>query len=433
MTSMLETSPDYRPAAAQAGEAPSMTAPLPAILEELPARGAIGDEATTETPLLDVVIPVHNEERDLAPAVHALSERLRRLPFPTRITIADNASRDATWHIAGHLVAGLPGVRAIRLAEKGRGRALRAAWLTSPAGILAYTDVDLSTDLAALLPLVAPLVSGHSDVAIGTRLAHGARIVRGPRREVLSRGYNLLLRTTLRVGFSDAQCGFKAIRADVARALVPLVNDDEWFFDTELLVLAERHGLRIHEVPVDWRDDPDSRVDVSATVLADLRGIGRLARDLVRGGPRAVLPATVGSRREDPGPQLVQQLIRFAGIGVVSTLAYAALYLLLRPLAGPFAANGLALLLTAVGNTAANRRVTFGVRGSGGAAGDHVVGLIAFVTGLAITSGALGLLHAAAPGAGRAVELLVLVAASAAATVVRFVALRLRIARAPQP
>jgi hypothetical protein len=119
-------------------------------------------------------------------------------------------------------------------------------------------DVDLSTDLNALLPLVAPLLSGHSDVAIGTRLARGSRVVRGPKREIISRSYNLLLRTTLGAEFSDAQCGFKAIRADQARQLLPLVEDKGWFFDTELLVLAERAGLRIHEVPVDWIDDADA-------------------------------------------------------------------------------------------------------------------------------------------------------------------------------
>ena len=134
-------------------------------------------------------------------------------------------------------------------------------------------DVDLSTDLNALLPLVAPLLSGHSDVAIGTRLARGSRVVRGPKREIISRCYNLLLRTTLGAEFSDAQCGFKAIRADQARQLLPLVEDKGWFFDTELLVLAERAGLRIHEVPVDWIDDADSRVNIVDTALGDLRGI----------------------------------------------------------------------------------------------------------------------------------------------------------------
>ena len=156
----------------------------------------------------------------------------------------------------------------MHLDAKGRGRALKAVWSASDAPVLAYMDVDLSTDLRALLPLIAPLISGHSDLAIGTRLARSSRVVRGPKRELISRSYNLILRGALSASFSDAQCGFKAIRAEVARDLLPLVEDDNWFFDTELLVIAQRVGLRIHEVPVDWVDDPDSRVDIVATAHA---------------------------------------------------------------------------------------------------------------------------------------------------------------------
>jgi hypothetical protein len=140
-------------------------------------------------------------------------------------------------------------------------------------------DVDPSTDLVAMLPLIAPVLSGHSDLAIGTRLHRNAKVVRGRKREFISRSYNGLLRLALRAQFSDAQCGFKAIRGDVARELVPRVRDQEWFFDTELLVLAQRAGLRIHEVPVDWVEDADSRVDVVPTAIADLRGVARLWRD----------------------------------------------------------------------------------------------------------------------------------------------------------
>src|SRR5271155_3246735 len=215
---------------------------------------------------VDIVVPVRNEERDRAPSVRRLVSYLREgFPFTARVTIADNGSTDGTWAIADRLARDLDEVRAVRMEQAGRGRALRAVWSGSDAEVLAYMDVDLSTDLNALLPLVAPLMSGHSDVAIGTRLAPGSRVNRGPRREVISRCYNLLLHATLRVGFSDAQCGFKAIRADQARALLALAEDTGWFFDPELLVLAERAGLRIHEVPVDWTDDTDSRVDVVAT------------------------------------------------------------------------------------------------------------------------------------------------------------------------
>ncbi|PWU60765.1 glycosyl transferase, partial [Micromonospora globispora] len=247
-------------------------------------RSAVQARPTAPTAVLDVVVPVYNEETDLGPCVRRLHAHLTaHFPYPFRITVADNASVDGTLAVAEALAVELPEVGVLHLDAKGRGRALRAAWSASAAPVLAYMDVDLSTDLAALLPLVAPLISGHSDLAIGTRLARTSRVVRGAKREVISRGYNLLLRGTLAVRFSDAQCGFKAIRADVAAGLLPLVQDTGWFFDTELLVLAQRAGLRIHEVPVDWVDDPDSRVDIVSTALADLRGIGRLARALVTG------------------------------------------------------------------------------------------------------------------------------------------------------
>jgi glycosyltransferase involved in cell wall biosynthesis len=201
--------------------------------------------------ILDVVVPVFNEEVDLERCVRRLHAYLAtEFPYRARITIVDNGSSDSTLAAALALADALPDVVVIHLAEKGRGRAVKAAWSQSEARVLAYTDVDLSTDLAALLPLVAPLSSGHSDLAIGSRLALGARVVRGPLREVLSRGYNLLLRRALAARFTDAQCGFKTIRRDDALRLLPLVEDTGWFFDTELLVLAERAGLRDHEIPV---------------------------------------------------------------------------------------------------------------------------------------------------------------------------------------
>jgi glycosyltransferase involved in cell wall biosynthesis len=228
-------------------------------------------------PDLDVVVPVHNERLALEGSVRMLNGYLSAaFPFSWRITIVDNASTDGTLQIARRLMYELPTVDVLHLAEKGRGRALRAAWTMSDAKVLAYMDVDLSTDLTALLPLVAPLLSGHSDLAIGTRLHRGARVQRCLRRELVSRGYNRLLRLVLRARFSDAQCGFKALRADVADELLPDIVDEGWFFDTELLVLAQRRRLRIHEVPVDWVEDRDSRVDVVPTAIADLRGVVRL-------------------------------------------------------------------------------------------------------------------------------------------------------------
>ncbi|MFI6133710.1 glycosyltransferase [Micromonospora sp. NPDC051141] len=384
--------------------------------------------APDRAPVLDVVIPVHNEENDLDPCVRRLHRYLTdTFPYDFRITVADNASVDATPAVAARLAAEFPAVEVVRLEEKGRGRALRAVWSRSGAAVLAYMDVDLSTDLAAVLPLVAPLLSGHSDVAIGTRLARGSRVVRGPKREVISRGYNLILRGTLGVRFSDAQCGFKAIRADVAQRLLPLVQDTAWFFDTELLVLAQQAGLRIHEVPVDWVDDPDSRVDVVRTALDDLRGIWRLGRALASGRlPLRQLRHDLGRNPlvRDVPAKLGGQLVRFAAIGVASTLAYLLLYALLRQGLAAQPANLLALLATAVANTALNRRVTFGVRGGRGVVSHQAQGLVIFALGLGLTSGALAVLGALGGTDSHLVELAVLVGANLAATLLRFLLFR---------
>ena len=254
-----------------AGEAPGR-ALLLSNERPQPAAPAASSEC-----LIEVTVPVYNEERILERNVRKLHKYLTgNLPFRFVITIADNASTDATFAIAQRMHVELPGVRAVHLDRKGRGNALRHVWGSSNADIVSYMDCDLSTGLDAFLPLIAPLLSGHSDLAIGTRLARGAKVVRGPKRDFLSRSYNLLLRTVLSARFSDAQCGFKAARADVIKSLLPSVEDDGWFFDTELLMRAQRKGLRIYEVPVTWTDDPDSKVEIIRTALADLRGVARL-------------------------------------------------------------------------------------------------------------------------------------------------------------
>jgi glycosyltransferase involved in cell wall biosynthesis len=269
-----------------------------------PTQTITDDPASAGALDVEIVIPVYNEERALADSVHRLHRFLSvHLPYRWQITIADNASTDCTPELAAALAADLEHVKVVRLDRKGRGRALRAAWSASSARVVAYMDVDLSTDLRALLPLLAPLLSGHSEIAIGSRLARGAHVVRGAKREVISRGYNLILRALLRARFSDAQCGFKAVRADALEDLLGAVHDDSWFFDTELLVQAQRRGMRIHEVAVDWIDDPDSRVEIIPTALADLRGVARLALD--------------------------QPAARFGGVGIASTLAYALVFLVL--------------------------------------------------------------------------------------------------------
>jgi putative flippase GtrA len=398
------------------------------------ATSPADDGPVTETPLaatprlpehadpavaVEIVVPVHDEERGLEVSIRALHDYLRgHFTVTWAITIVDNASTDRTWSIAQHLAATLDGVRCLHLDEKGRGRALRTAWTASDAAVAAYMDVDLSTDLDALLPLVAPLLSGHSDVAIGTRLASNARVVRGPKRELISRGYNLILRTTLRAGFSDAQCGFKAVRTDVAHELLPLVEDQGWFFDTELLVLAEHNGLRIHEVPVDWVDDPVSRVDIVRTATDDLRGVWRMIRRFARGdGELAVAHA----HAEDP--RLGPQVVKFASIGVVSTVVFAALFALLDGPLGPIAADVVALLVCAFANTAANRRLTFALRGRAGRVRHYAAGTALGLLPLGLTLTALALLGALG-ATSLTVALVTLTTANLLATTLRFLLLR---------
>jgi putative flippase GtrA len=372
---------------------------------------------------VEIVVPVHNEERGLEASTRRLHEYLAlRFPLSWVVTIADNASDDQTWGVACRLANELDGIRAIHLGQKGRGRALRAAWTASEAAVVAYMDVDLSTDLDALLPLVAPLLSGHSDLAIGSRLAPGARIVRGPKRELISRTYNLLLKATLHSAFSDAQCGFKAVRGDVARELLPLVEDEHWFFDTELLVLAERNGLRIHEVPVDWVDDSDSRVDIVATAGADLRGVLRLLAGVLRG--RGTLPPGLAPlRTAGEGDGLASQLVRFAGIGVVSTVVFGALFGLLAGPLGVVSADVVAFAVCAVANVAANRRFTFALRGPAQRGRHYRAGLALALLPLALTIATLAVLNLAGLDA-LPLRLAALTAVNGAATLGRFALLR---------
>lgn len=227
---------------------------------------------------LDVVIPVYNEERALPRSIEELRRFLTdNIAYDWRIVIADNASTDSTLEIARALASQDERVTYLHLDEKGRGRALRRAWLTSDADVLSYMDVDLSTNLAAFPPLVDSIVCGGYDLAIGSRLLPGARVKRQWKRELTSRMYNLLIKLMFpRRRFSDAQCGFKAISRQAAHDLVPLVVNNEWFFDSELLLRAEQRGYRIAEVPVEWIEDLDTRVDVIRTALEDIRGLIRV-------------------------------------------------------------------------------------------------------------------------------------------------------------
>jgi len=226
---------------------------------------------------VDVVIPVYNEERDLESSVNALRAFLSEsFPYRWRVVIADNASTDGTLEIAQSLASLYDDVSYLHLDQKGRGRALRRAWLDSDADIVSYMDVDLSTDLGAFPPLIDALTKDGYEVAIGSRLKPGASVERQLKREIISRAYNLLIKLMFRNRFSDAQCGFKALTRKAVRELVPLVEDQGWFFDSELLLRAEQKGYEIYEVPVAWVDDPDSRVNIVQTAWGDLKGLFRV-------------------------------------------------------------------------------------------------------------------------------------------------------------
>ena len=232
---------------------------------------------------VEVVVPVYNEEASLPRNIPALCVYLATyFPYRWSVVIADNASTDGTLAEAQKIAADEPHVSVLHLNEKGRGRALKTAWLASEADVVAYMDVDLSSNLWSFLPLVAPLASGHSDVAIGSRLLKGATVTRQWRRELISRCYNLLIKLLFGNRFSDAQCGFKAIKRSVAQKLLPQIEDNEWFFDTELLLLAEERGLRISEAPVDWIEDLDSRVNIVSTAVDDIKGLLRVRAQRLR-------------------------------------------------------------------------------------------------------------------------------------------------------
>lgn len=235
-------------------------------------------------PRVDVVVPVYNEERDLERSVTTLRRFLgeRGQAWVWRIVIADNASVDRTLAIAKDLVARWPAeVAVVHLSQKGRGRALRRAWTESDADIVCYMDVDLSTDLEHLPTLIESLAGGN-DVALGSRLAPGAQVTRGLKREIISRGYNLLIKLFFWHHFFDAQCGFKGITRRVANEVLPTVQDNAFFFDTELLLIAEKNGYRLKEIPVKWVDDPDTRVKIFKTAWEDIQGLWRLKRNFPR-------------------------------------------------------------------------------------------------------------------------------------------------------
>ena len=372
-----------------------------------------GSPSLRATTTVDLVVPVYNEEATLTSSVETLLAADTGPVIEVTIIIADNASTDSTPRIAAALAAAHPNVEFVRLEQKGRGRALSRVWQASTADIVAYTDVDLATDIRVLEPMVEVIRSGLADVAIASRLQPGLEVERGVRREIISRCYNRLLKLSLGAGFSDAQCGFKALSARAARELLPMVEDTEWFFDTELLARAEWAGYRIHEFGTDWIDDPDSSVDVLATAWKDIRGIVRLRR----GGP-------VQAASELPAPNTGAQILHFIDVGLISTVLYVTVFLFGSQVVSAATANIIALLLSTVANTALNRSHTFGVRSPHRRLTAQVKGLAVFCLCLAFTSAGLAVADGFAGAWASIGTLALLTAANLAATVVRFVLMR---------
>jgi glycosyltransferase involved in cell wall biosynthesis len=256
---------------------------------------------------VDIVIPVYNEEAAIATCVGRLRSFLEQeFAHDWKIIIANNGSTDRTLEVARTLSAADSRVEVLNLDRKGRGLALRTAWGTSAADIVSYMDVDLSTNLVYFPLLVEGLHCGY-DVAVGSRLMQASMVARRIKREVLSRGFNLLIRLLFWTKFSDAQCGFKALRREAAQQLLPHVVNNSWFFDAELLILAEKNGYRIFEAPVEWMEDLDSRVNLTGTAIEDLRGLvrvrtSRLRLSLRQSGEGALqMETTRGATKAGPG------------------------------------------------------------------------------------------------------------------------------------
>ena len=247
-------------------------------LPEYALRGSMISESNPPKSIsIDVVLPVYNEESQLRPSVEYLFDFLtRHLHQNWQIIIANNGSTDNTIQVGRSLANQYQNVRLINLPKKGRGRALKKVWLESEAEILSYMDIDLSTDLKHIPCLLVAVTSEGYDLAIGSRLAKGAMVTRSLKREILSRGYIFLIHALFRTKFTDAQCGFKAITKQAAMAIIPRIRDNEWFFDTELLITAECSGFRIKDIPVCWNEDSDSRVKIISTVIRDILGLLRL-------------------------------------------------------------------------------------------------------------------------------------------------------------
>ncbi len=229
------------------------------------------------------VLPIYNEEVQLADSVKKLmtvADSLDPAKYSYQIAVGDNASTDSSPAIAKALSEEFPGkVRHIRLEQKGRGRMLKKIWLEEDFDYSMYMDIDLSTDVAHITPSLAALDAGAA-LAIGVRLGKGSKVVgRNPWRELTSRVYCGLVQMIAGSRIRDFQCGFKGITKQAALHYVSLVEDVTWFFDTELILITEKSGGKIHQEPVFWTDDPGTTVNVYRTAMDDLEGLRRVLKN----------------------------------------------------------------------------------------------------------------------------------------------------------
>ena len=230
-------------------------------------------------PKLLLMLPIYNEEEQLESSMRTVFDYATKnlSEYDWRVHVGDNASKDKSKEIYTKLHNENPTRFTFRtLDKKGRGLNLRDSWLKEEYDIAIYMDVDLSSDINAVKNMVDQIRDRKADLSVGSRLLPASKVIgRKLLREITSRGYVFIIKTLASTKISDFQCGFKAISKELALKIVPEVEDNTWYFDTELILLTEKSGYKVYECPVRWTDDPGSTVKVWKTATDDLKGLYR--------------------------------------------------------------------------------------------------------------------------------------------------------------
>lgn len=329
-----------------------------------------------ENPHVLLVIPIYNEEKIIENTVRETIKYLNEnTKYSYILVVADNASTDSSPEIVKNLQKEIPFLEYVRLPKKGRGLALHTVWKDFNAEVVAYMDADLSSPLTSLPNIIDPILNNESDVTFGSRLLPpGQAINRKGKRELTSQGYNFLLQFILGATFKDAQCGFKAISKEKFNQVEEEIKNQNWFYDTELLLISQYKGLRLKEVPITWVDDPDSSVKVFKTIVENLKEMGRVYFTY---RPESVFI----------------KLFKFAIIGVLSTVGTALLFFLLRFVLDPQLANIVSLSTATILNTIANKRFAFKNKTKDPWGKTIIISAISFLLFWIPTAGSLWLLH----------------------------------------